>query len=53
MWINDSTLIQIMDKKTAQILQEKCGIKTINDFMNMEDDERESLLKGKNIDKIA
>jgi hypothetical protein len=37
MWINDSTLIQIMDKPTASILEQKCGIKTINDFMNMDD----------------
>jgi hypothetical protein len=52
-WITDSTLLQIMDKKLAQTIEQKTGIKTISDFMNMEDDERESLLKGQNIEQIA
>lgn len=53
MWITDSTLLQIMDKKLALQLEEKAQIKTINDFINMEDDQRQSLLKGQNIEKIA
>lgn len=40
MWITDSTLVQIMDKKLANLVEEKSGIKTVSDFMNMEDDER-------------
>jgi len=40
MWITDSTLVQIMEKKLANLVEEKSGIKTVSDFMNMEDDER-------------
>ena len=40
MWITDSTLIQIMDKKTVMLLEEMTNVRTITDFMNMEDDER-------------
>jgi len=35
MWITDSTLVQIMDKKLASLVEEKAGVKTISDFMNM------------------
>jgi len=38
MWITDSTLVQIMDKKLALTVEEKANVKTISDFMNMEDD---------------
>jgi hypothetical protein len=49
MWITDSTLLQIMEKTLAATLEAKSQIKTINDFINIEDDQRESLLKGQNI----
>lgn len=53
MWINESPLLQVMDKPLAEKLKLEFKINDINDFINMEDDDREKALKGQNIDKIA
>lgn len=53
MWINDSPLLQFLDKATVKILSEQHDIKEINDFVEMDDDLRTKVLKGKDIDKIA
>lgn len=53
MWINESPLLQILDKSTVRILNDNYEIKEINDFTEMDDEERKKLLKGKDIDKIA
>jgi pre-mRNA-splicing helicase BRR2 len=37
MWINDSPLMQIMDKSLAKTLEETYSLKSINDFINMEE----------------
>jgi len=40
MWINDLPLMQIMDKATAKTLKDNYDVNEINDFTNMDDDER-------------
>ena len=54
MWITDSPLLQVVDKDLAQTLN-SLGIQDINDFVNMEDEDRLKALKGyeKEIGKIA
>ena len=47
MWINDSPLMQIMDKSLAKTLQETYSLKSINDFINMEEEDRENAFKNK------
>ena len=42
-----------MDRQTVKILTEEHDIKDINDFVDMDEDERKKVLKGKDIDKIA
>jgi hypothetical protein len=37
MWVNDSPLMQIMDKGLAKSLEETYSLKSINDFINMEE----------------
>lgn len=53
MWINDSKLLQVMDKNLAHTLQTDYSIQTVNDFVGMEEDKRNAALKGKDVDKIA
>jgi pre-mRNA-splicing helicase BRR2 len=56
MWINDSPLMQIMDKALAKNLEETYSLKSINDFINMEEEDRENAFKDKNkkeVEKIA
>lgn len=53
MWINQSPLLQIVDKQTVKVLVGQYDVKEINDFTDMDDDERKKVLKGKDIDKIA
>lgn len=53
MWINESPLLQVMDKALADKLKIDFKISDINDFINMEDGDRDKALKGQNVDKIA
>lgn len=53
MWVNESPLLQILDRSTVRILNDNYEVKEINDFTEMDDEERKKLLKGKDIDKIA
>jgi hypothetical protein len=53
MWVNESPLLQILDRSTVKILNDNYEVKEINDFTEMDDEERKKLLKGKDIDKIA
>lgn len=53
MWINESPLLQVLDKPTVKVLSEQHDVKDINDFTDMDDDVRKKVLKGKDIDKIA
>lgn len=52
-WVNDSKLLQIMDRNLAEVLENQYGIKDVSDFVNMDDDTRTTALKGKDVDKIA
>ena len=53
MWINDSKLVQVMDRQLAEILESEYKVKDVNDFVNMEEEARNTALKGRDIDKIA
>lgn len=53
MWINESPLLQILDRQTVRILNENYEIKEISEFVDMDDDKRRNVLRGKDIDKIA
>lgn len=56
LWINDSKLLQVMDQELCHKVEKmfQGSIKDVNDFINMEDDDREKLLKGRNdVEKIA
>ncbi len=37
MWINESPLLQILDKPIVKVLSEQLDIKEINDFTDMDD----------------
>ena len=52
-WINDSKLVQVMDRQLAEILENEYQVKDVNDFVNMDEDARNTALKGRDIDKIA
>jgi hypothetical protein len=49
MWINDSKLLQILDSSLVHTLHQEYKIETINDFVDMDDEKRTNLLKGKDI----
>lgn len=53
MWLNDSKLLQVMDKGLADILETQYGIKDVNDFVNMDEEARTAALKGRDVDRIA
>lgn len=53
MWINESPLMQILDRQTVKILSQEHDIKDINDFTEMDDNLREKILVNKDIKKIA
>ena len=53
MWVNESPLLQILDRPTVAILNEQYNVKNINDFIGMEEEDRTKALKGKDITKIA
>lgn len=52
MWITDSPLLQVVDKPTASALQQS-GVQAIGDFANLPEEEIKTLLKGKDMEKIA
>jgi hypothetical protein len=45
--------LQILDRPTVRILTDNYDIKEISDFVDMDDEERKKILKGKDIDRIA
>ena len=53
MWIHESALLQVLDRHTVTVLEQQYNIKEIADFVEMDDEERRKVLKGKDIDKIA
>jgi pre-mRNA-splicing helicase BRR2 len=53
MWINDSPLLQIVERPCAENLANSYNVKDINDFSNMEQSERLEAIKGYDVDKIA
>lgn len=53
LWVNDSRLLQLMDSQTAALLEQQFNIKTIDEFLNMEDESRTAALKGKDMQRIA
>lgn len=53
LWVNDSKLLQVMDKQLAHLLETQYNVKDVNDFVNMDDHARTQALKGKDADKIA
>lgn len=53
MWITDSPLLQIVERPCAENLSNSYNIKDINDFSNMEDDQRLEAIKGHDVDRIA
>ena len=60
LWIGDSRLLQIMDRdlceKILSNIKFSKTVKDVNDFINMEEEDREELLKGKGtgeVEKIA
>lgn len=40
MWINESPLMQILDRQTVKVLTEQYDIKDINDFSDMNNEDR-------------
>lgn len=38
MWINESPLLQILDRPTVRLLNETYEVKEINDFTEMDDE---------------
>ena len=40
MWINESPLLQVLDKATAKLLNEQYEVKDISEFVDMEEKER-------------
>ena len=53
MWVNESPLMQVLDRKTATILAEQHDIREVSDIGEMDDDLRKQILKGKDMNSIA
>jgi pre-mRNA-splicing helicase BRR2 len=53
MWLNDSPLLQVLDRPTVQVLHDDYNVKDISEFTEMDDNDRRKVLRGKDIDKIA
>ena len=53
MWVTDSQLLQIVERSCAENLSNNYNIKDINDFVNMDNDQRMEAIKEYDSKKIA
>jgi hypothetical protein len=49
LWAHDSKLLQVVDSGIVHTLDHEYKIETINAFVNMDDEKRANVLKGRDV----